>query len=86
MPTRFLLKKEWNLRSHNFKKNTLFLLLSHTEDFVWYQFNTPDKNSGVVKVYKRCLAPLFKQEASIKNHRQKTIQEHIDATSDPFVS
>lgn len=86
MPTRFLLKKEWNLRCHNFKKNTLFLLLSYTKDFVWYQFNTPDKNSGVVKVYRSCLTPLSEQEASIRKHRQKIIQEHIDATSDPFTS
>lgn len=86
MPTRFLIKKDWILRSHNFKKNTLFLLLSYTKDFVWYQFNTPGKNSGIVKIYKSDLKPLTEQEIIVKKYRQKIIQEHIDATSDPFTS
>lgn len=86
MPTRFLIKKEWYLRSSKFPKNTLFLLLSRSESYTWYQFSSPDKNSGVVKLYNRNLSPLTEDEIVAKKHRQKIIQEHIDATSDPFVS
>jgi len=86
MPTRFLIKKDWHLRSNKFPKNTLFLLLTRSESYTWYQFNSPDKNSGVIKLHNRNLRPLTEDEIATKKHRQKIIQEHIDATSDPFVS
>jgi hypothetical protein len=83
------LKKEWmSPRGNSYPVGTVFIkskLQSYQNESTWYDFNIPNKAYGSVLIHNKVFRRLTKDELSIKAARQKSIKNHIKATTDPFI-
>jgi hypothetical protein len=54
-------------------------------DACWYDFTTPSRDSGFVKVRNSLFRKLSKDGEAIMKLRRQEIQEHIEATRDKLI-